>query len=64
MDAKLGRLCLENADGDVAVVDSGTMKEIKHLNLPSGVVYAGFDGDGKRLLTVTASQQVYIHDVP
>jgi hypothetical protein len=64
VDATLGRLCLENADGDVVVVDSGTMKEIKHLNLPSGVVYAGFDGAGKRMLTVRASQQVYIHDLP
>ena len=64
LDAKLGRICLENTDGDVSIYDGASMKEVAHFNFPAAVSYSGFSGDGQRLLVVTAQQKVYIQPLP
>lgn len=54
---------VQNEPGTLTVYD-GSMKRIASFPFPGNIIYAGFDGDGKRLLTLTGSQEVFIQNIP
>ncbi|HUI54690.1 MAG TPA: hypothetical protein VLY04_06940 [Bryobacteraceae bacterium] len=58
-----GVVGVQNQPGVITVFD-GSMHRLAEYALPGNVIYAGFDGEGKRLLAVTGSQQVFIQEVP
>jgi len=39
------------------------MRTVKQFRYPRNIVYAGFDGAGKRLLVLTGAQEVFIEDL-
>ncbi len=63
VNASRGLVGIQNQPGVVEVFDS-SMRRLSEYALPGNVVYAGFDGEGKRLLAVTGAQQVFIEEVP
>ena len=63
IDAPHGRAGLQNEPGKVSIVDDA-MRTVAEFVFPGNVVYAGFDGDGKRFFCLTGKQDVYIEDVP
>jgi len=58
-----GMLCVENAQGQLALYDLATMEKRQNFAFPSSVSMVRFSNDGKRLFVVTDSQTVYWIDV-
>jgi WD40 repeat protein len=54
---------VQNRPGSIAVFD-GAMHVIAEFDLQTNVIFAGFDAAGKRLLTLTGTQDVFVHDLP
>jgi hypothetical protein len=63
VNASRGLVGVQNQPGVIAVFDS-SMHPLAEYTLPGNVIYAGFDGEGMRLLAVTGSQEVFIEGVP
>jgi hypothetical protein len=63
VNASRGLVGVQNQPGVIEVFDS-SMHRLAEYALPGNVIYAGFDGEGMRLLAVTGSQQVFIEEVP
>ena len=63
VDATRSLVAVRNQPGQVVVFD-GSMRPVADFEYPRNVIYAGFDGEGKRLLAVTGAQEVYIENLP
>jgi hypothetical protein len=63
VDQKQGRVAASNQAGTVTVSDAA-LNAVASFSYPRNIIYAGFDGEGKRLLVVTGSQDVYIEALP
>ena len=62
VDPALSRVAVENQLGSIAVLDA-SLRTVNRFQYPRNVVYAGFDGAGKRLLVLTGEQEVFIEDL-
>jgi hypothetical protein len=62
VDSARGLVAVRNQVGDVVIFDK-SMQPIADFEYPRNVIYAGFDGEGKRLLTVTGAQEVFIENL-
>jgi beta-barrel assembly-enhancing protease len=62
-DTAHGRIAMSNKLGSVSVLDK-ELRALAEFEYPRNVIYAGFDGDGKRLLVVTGAQEVFIERLP
>jgi hypothetical protein len=40
------------------------MRPVADFEYPRNVIYAGFDGEGKRLLAVTGAQEIFVENLP
>jgi hypothetical protein len=58
-----GLVSVQNEPGVIVVFDS-SMRRLAEYALPGHVIYAGFDGEGKRLLAITGAQEVFIQELP
>jgi hypothetical protein len=58
-----GHVAVQGQPGTVTVLDQD-MHSVAEFIHSGNVVYAGFDGTGKRLLCVTASEEFFLHDIP
>jgi hypothetical protein len=63
VDRRRGQVGMQNEPGAMVVYDHN-MKPVANFKFPGNIIYAGFDGDGKRLLAVTGAQEVFIEDLP
>lgn len=63
VNASRGLVGVQNQPGVIEVFDS-SMHRLAEYAMPGNVIYAGFDGEGFRLLAVTGSQQVFIQELP
>lgn len=54
---------IQNRPGSIAVLD-GSMRAVAEFDLHTNVIFAGFDAAGKRLLTLTGTQEVFIQELP
>lgn len=54
---------IQNRPGTIAVLD-GAMQTVAEFDLHTNVIFGGFDAAGKRLLTLTGTQDVFIRDLP
>lgn len=54
------RMCIENEPGDVRVHETAQFAELARWQLDGNVLAGRFDGAGKRLLLVTALQNVFL----
>jgi hypothetical protein len=63
VDAARGLAAVQNQPGRLVVLD-GSMQPVADFEYPRNVVYAGFDGSGKRLLAVTGAQEVFVEYLP
>ena len=54
---------IQNRPGSISVLD-GSMQTVAEFVLGTNVIFAGFDAAGKRLLTLTGTQDVFIRDLP
>ena len=63
VDPARGQVGVQNDPGAIVVYDHG-MKPVANFRFPGNIIYAGFDGEGKRLLAVTGAQEVFIEDLP
>lgn len=63
VDAPRARVATTNQMNAVIVYDSA-MRALATFEYPRNVVYAGFDGDGRKLIVVTGAQEVFIESLP
>jgi hypothetical protein len=63
VDPVRSQVAVQNQLGRVLVFDR-SMQRIAEFEYPRNVIYVGFDGQGRRLLTVTGSQDVFIENLP
>jgi hypothetical protein len=63
VDKARGRVATSNQAGTVLVSDQA-MRPIASFEYPQNVIYAGFDGEGKRLLAITGLQDVFVDALP
>jgi hypothetical protein len=62
-DSQQGLVAVQNESGRLTVFDR-SMRQVAEFTFPGNVIYAGFDGNGKRLLAVSGSEDVFILDLP
>jgi len=57
------QVAVQNQLGRIMVFDA-SMQRVAEFEYPRNVIFAGFDGQGRRLLTVTGAQEVFIENLP
>ena len=63
VDPARGLVAVRNQPGQVVIFDK-SMQPVADFEYPRNVIYAGFDGEGKRLLAVTGAQEVFVENLP
>src|SRR6185295_386028 len=63
VDATRGMVAVQNQPGRLVILDSA-MQPVADFDYPRNIVYAGFDGQGKRLLAVTGAQEIFVENIP
>lgn len=63
VDPVHARVATSNQAGNVLISDQA-MRPVASFEYPQNVIYAGFDGEGKRLLAITGLQDVFVDALP
>ena len=62
VDTVRGQVAIQNELGSISIFDK-SMRTVRQFQYPRNVIYAGFDGAGKRLLVLTGEQEVFIEEI-
>jgi WD40 repeat protein len=63
VDSSRARVAMSHKPGSITVFNE-SMRPLETFEFPRHIIYAGFDGNGKRLLVLSGAQEVFIEDIP